>query len=500
MDKVIKVSKIISLLIITFLASISVPIQAEEVLSIVYYYNNPCASCEVEREFYTLFNEQVGDIKDNRNYKIQTYNIFEREAKTHFEQFCKTNNIEDNQLPVLVIGDEILIGQEQIEQLLREKFIQAKNTQEYNLQIPSNEQQNIESKVEDLTGAHLRYFYTIGCADCIKTEKLLTTIEPIENGEIIVEKVDINTEEGLGQLYGYFDKYNVPEKEQRVPIIFYEEGYLSSYGQIEKELPHLIREGRINNTLATTTSSVETQKDKMQLIKVIAIGLINGLNPCAIGMLLFLLSLTTINNNILPLGISYILGKITAYLAISMVFYKSLTFLENPILQNTNKILNFIFIGALFIIALMHLIDYLQIRKEQYGKIKLQLPLKIRQFNHKLMKKVIKTVDSKYALINIFIVSIIISVSEFLCTGQIYLATFLYLSKASQQIGIEIKGYLLAYILAMVVPMSVIIILIAKGQKIIAVSETIRKYMPIIKLINAIILSLLGFLMLLIVM
>ena len=496
----VKLSKIISILLIAFLASPLVPVKAEEALSIVYYYNNPCASCEVENEFYTLFNEQIGDIKDNRNYKIQTYNIFEREAKKHFEQFCKTNNIEDNQVPALVIGDEILIGQEQIEQLLREKFIQANNIPEDDLQISSNKQQDIESIAEDLNGAHLKYFYTIGCKDCIKTEKLLTTIEPIQNGEITIEKIDINTEEGFQQLYGYFDKYKVPEKEQRVPIIFYEEGYLSSYGQIEKELPNLIREGHIGSTLEATTSSVETQKEKMQLIKVITIGLINGLNPCAIGILLFLLSLTTIGKNILSLGMSYILGKITAYLAISMVFYKSLTFLENPALQNASKILNFILIGALFIIAFMNLIDYLQIRKEQYGKIKLQLPLKVRQFNHKLIKKVGKTFDSKYALINVFIISVIISISEFLCTGQIYLATLLYLSKVSQQMSIEIKGYLLAYILAMVVPMSAIIILIAKGQKIMAVSETIRKYMPIIKLINAIVLSLLGLLTLLIVM
>lgn len=495
----IKVRRI-SVILIAFFISLIVPVKAEEVLSIVYYYNNPCASCEVEGEFYTLFNEQVGDIKDSRNYKIQTYNIFEREAQTNFEKFCKTNKIENNQLPVLAIGNEILIGQEQIEQLLREKFIQAKNTQENNLQISSNKQQDIESTVEDLTGAHLRYFYTISCKDCIKTEKLLTTIEPIQNGEIIIDKVDINTEEGLQQLYGYFDKYKVPENEQRVPIIFYEEGYLSSYEQIEKKLPHLIREGRIGNTLAATTSSVEVQKEKMQLIKVITIGLINGLNPCAIGILLFLLSLITISKNILSLGMSYILGKITAYLAISMVFYKSLTFLENPVLQKTNKILNFIFIGALFVIAFMNLIDYLQLKKQEYGKIKLQLPLKVRQFNHKLIKKVGKTFNSKYALINVFIISVIISISEFLCTGQIYLATLLYLSKSSQQIGIEIKGYLLAYILAMVVPMSAIIILIAKGQKIIAVSETIRKYMPIIKLINAIVLSILGLLTLLIIM
>lgn len=496
----IKSRRIITILIIIFLARISVSVQAEEVLSIVYYYNNPCASCEVEKEFYTLFNEQVGDIKDNRNYKIQTYNIFESTAKANFEQFCKINKIEDTQVPVLAIGDEILIGQEEIEQLLREKFIQAKNAQEYILQSSSNKQEDLEATIENLTGVHLKYFYTLGCKDCIKTEKLLTTIEPIQNGEIIVQKVDINTEEGLKQLYGYFEKYKVPEKEQRVPIIFYEEGYLSSYGQIEKELPYLIREGHIGDTLVETTSSVETQKEKMNLIKVIIVGLINGLNPCAIGILLFLLSLTTINKNILSLGISYILGKIAAYLAISMVLYKSLTFLENPTLQNINKILNLILVGGLFIIALMNLIDYLQIRKQQYGKIKLQLPLKVRQFNHKLIKKVGKTFDSKYVLINVFIISVIISISEFLCTGQIYLATLLYLSKASQQAGIEIKGYLLAYILAMVIPMGVIIILITKGQKIIAVSETIRKYMPIIKLINAVVLLVLGFLTLLIIL
>ena len=89
----------------------------------------------------------------------------------------------------------------------------------------------------------------------------------------------------------------------------------------------------------------------------------------------------------------------------------------------------------------------------------------------------------------------IVSAGEFLCTGQIYLATILYLVKRSVTINSIAFLALFVYVLAMVIPLTVIVIAVSKGQKVMMISEGFRRNMPKVKLVNAIILIVLAILM-----
>ncbi|MGL4737527.1 MAG: hypothetical protein ACRCW2_08775, partial [Cellulosilyticaceae bacterium] len=61
----------------------SMPKQ-QEVLEIQYFYNNPCGSCDGEASFYEIFNQEVGDLKEQVDYHMTSYNTFKEEDLKFF--------------------------------------------------------------------------------------------------------------------------------------------------------------------------------------------------------------------------------------------------------------------------------------------------------------------------------------------------------------------------------------------------------------------------------
>jgi ABC-type nickel/cobalt efflux system permease component RcnA len=84
-----------------------------------------------------------------------------------------------------------------------------------------------------------------------------------------------------------------------------------------------------------------------------------------------------------------------------------------------------------------------------------------------------------------FILGIIISIGEFLCTGQIYLLTLVYIMQISSQFDVMTVLSFLLYGLALIVPMILLLFIIHKGKEVFEVSELVRKNFQYIKLLNA---------------
>lgn len=491
-----------------FLGCLGIGIKGEEVtkkLEILYFYNNPCASCEVENEFYEMFNTQVGYIKDQVNYELKLYNIFSIEGRKFFEQVCESYNIKEElrQEPLMIIGEEYLIGDDQIQRQLRDTFTQqSKKLPESKIELgeinSKKDNNNIaeENNLKvDPKESHLIYFYTTACEDCNKTKKFLNELDKtyeikkedeIILSEVVVESKNIAELENTDLINTYFQQYQVDQNRQQVPIIFYEEGYLSGYESIEKELSDTIESGKALKFTYPMKQETISELGISELPQIFVTGLINGFNPCSISMLLLLLSLMSVGSDMLKLGFAYIGGKVLTYLALGTVCYSLLAGLDSIVFQSVQGITNIIIVIIMLLLAGTNLLDYLAAKEQKYHKIRLQLPVKLRQFNHRMIEKFIKQTHSKYAVVGVFVLGIVISAGEFLCTGQIYLATIIYLLKRTAGYsGITLIALLL-YVGAMVLPLCLLIILAYKGHRILVLSEFVRKHMTKIKMINAI--------------
>jgi hypothetical protein len=84
----------------------------------------------------------------------------------------------------------------------------------------------------------------------------------------------------------------------------------------------------------------------------------------------------------------------------------------------------------------------------------------------------------------IFTLGVLVSAGEFLCTGQIYLATILYLLRTNT--GSFALAFLafLCYTIAAALPPALLVILCHKGKQAMALSDFVRNRMPVIKIAN----------------
>jgi cytochrome c biogenesis protein CcdA len=134
------------------------------------------------------------------------------------------------------------------------------------------------------------------------------------------------------------------------------------------------------------------------------------------------------------------------------------------------------------------LLDFIEVKNNRYNNVKLQLPLGVRKFNHNIMKKINGVMEKKYLLFAVFVISVIVSLGEFMCTGQIYLMTIITVIQYINQFDIRAFLFLIIYNFALIMPIFVIVIFINKGRSVFQMSEHIRQNMPKIKIINSIIL------------
>ena len=211
-------------------------------------------------------------------------------------------------------------------------------------------------------------------------------------------------------------------------------------------------------------------------------GFVNGLNPCSISMLLMLLSLLAAKDKwIIPIGITFLLGKFTGFLLLGTVLYNSLNSLH---LTGFRFAINIALVAFASIMIILNINDVLAAVRNDYGKIKLQLPKKLRGLNHEIIKRT-AALDSAFALAaGAAVLGIVVSASEFLCTGQIYVAMIISTINAGTGVSGAAFGLLALYSVAFVAPPAILILLIGRGRRIFTVSEFFRSNLMWIKLIN----------------
>lgn len=469
-------------------------------INIVYFYNNPCAACNEEGEFIELFNFLLGADKKGVEINLAMYNVFHASSENLLHQYYEKYGVpkEKQITPILFVNDEFLSGSTAIKEGLRDVFLKEKD------RIVND----TAGKGEDSQTTTILYFYVTGCKECEEVTNFLGELKKrylveSKDGEfytyVKVKKFNIGEPENLKLVKEYFKLYKVPEKAQSVPIIFIGDTYLSGLEAIQRELVEKIKSGE---GIGTLDLSMETQDDIRSFVNlsgydvlgVLMAGLVNGLNPCSLSMMLFFLSLLVAKGtNILKMGFSFCLGKFLAYLLLGTLLFNVFLKFQVPWFSASVK---GIILVAVFVIIMMNVRDYLAAKHEKYDKIRLQLPARLRRYNHEWIKKLSSIENVRLLLVMNFVLGMIISVGEFLCTGQIYLATIIYVLRNSPAFNLKALLYFVLYDLAFITPLLLVTYLIHKGKEVFDVSDVVRARMPIIKLINAMLFFIFGLIIL----
>lgn len=207
---------------------------------------------------------------------------------------------------------------------------------------------------------------------------------------------------------------------------------------------------------------------------VIGAGLTDGINPCAIGMMLFLLGYLVIfaeqRGKILPIGITYVATVFTTYLIIGMILYKSVnSFLSNPVYLSLSAILKIIITEILIVAGILNIKDYF-FPKE---KPTLGIPEKVQPVLKKLVEKA--TFPATILL------GILVTIFETPCSLPIYVGTLEVLGK-QLNLGWKVFGFIGLYNLLFILPLLIILFLISKGVELVTLKEWEHRNRKLMKL------------------
>lgn len=503
-----KIVLMIMVIIVIFTISGRVALAREEAeITIVIdcFYTNACASCNEETKLIQEFRALLGDIDSQVKVVYNMHNTFHVNEMETLNLYYKKYNVPENEryMPALFLGDTYLSGIDEIKKSLKSVMNEEilLNRQKTDIITPDISEQalNAEQKKYIVTqnktnDTELIYFYMPSCEDCRKAEKVLAelpgTIKLEQDGKLIhsnvkIVKLNAGEEKNLALLKARFEYLKVPVEDQQVPIVFLGNTWFSGAAHIQANLETAVLNGQGTGTVKILTDENQSaDSGVLSFLSVFLTGLLNGINPCSLSMLIFFFSVLAANENIklFTAGLSFIAGKFLAFILLGTLLYQ--LFLEVNIhwFQTVSKII-LICIGTALIILNMR--DYFAAKSEKYNKILLQLPEKLRKFDHGLIRAVSAINNNKVLIPVCFILGMLIAAGEFLCTGQIYLATIVLMLQRNPYPDFSVVFSFVLYGIAFVFPLFIITVILSRGRAVFEVSEAVREKMPLIKLFNA---------------
>jgi len=263
------------------------------------------------------------------------------------------------------------------------------------------------------------FFYGAGCLSCEAVKPLITKLEQ-KYSQLSVQWFEIyENRNNIDLLNNLFDKYSIPMDQRVVPVVFINNQCLVGREQITTELEGIIQS--LCNTGCSCPSIGEDEVFKpISIIVVTWAALVDSINPCAIGVLIFLLSLITTSKDkrrLIKVGIAFTASIYLAYFlfGIGILFIVQIIDLSYYFYK---------LVGILaIIIGILNIKDFIR-----YGSLgfKMELPSSLKLKLNNLLNYATSPVGA-------FIMGFAVCLFELPCTGGPYLYILGLLSKKSIQ-------------------------------------------------------------------
>ena len=325
----------------------------------------------------------------------------------------------------------------------------------------------------------VEFFFQPGCGECEKVkQEVLPEFQELFSEQAVLRFRDVSKTENFAALVKYIDKFKVSGNEPVSVVIggrFYLNGYRAiRNGLIRKTGELLVSSKRQSERLLPQTAvnrkndrnrEVARVAERFTLLMIISTGLIDGINPCVFSTLIFFLSLLSISKfsrrQLLVIGTTYCTACFLCYLA--MGFGLSALIHSFYGYKSIRTVLNLGLVLVLGMLAVMSFYDALIFRRTgKAEKIKLQLPDRLKNLIHRVMKK---GLNMKMLVPGAFFIGFTVTVFEAACTGQVYVPTLVMMVKVAPGI-MKWSLLLLLYNLMFIIPLVLIFIIFLRGARI----------------------------------
>ncbi len=414
-------------------------------------------------------------------------------------------------LPVVLIGNEMLNGEEQT----RDRFVELVKAglEGDGIKLPEipgvDPASLVISLVQPTPDAGLvcspddpsacevsapiyaAYFYQTGCKECARAETDMAYLKS-KYPQLIIEEFNIFDEAAMAEWMAA--RVGV-EKDFNTPALFIgDKAWIDEVeftpAAIEPVLQELSAEGSPafwnDYNPEDGNSALIDRFEKMGWLAVVLAGLVDGLNPCAFATIIFFVSYLSLSGKkgkqILITGASFTLGVFIAYLLVGLGFYKVLDLISG-FTSLISKVVYILTAVVCLVLAVLSIRDFIKVSQGDLNDMALKLPEPLRKRINQTVREGRKA--SSY-VIGAFVTGLLISLLELACTGQIYLPVIISMSSVPAMRG-QAMLYLVLYNLMFIVPLIIVFILAYYGTTSKQFTDFLRKHAGAVKIGMAIV-------------
>jgi cytochrome c biogenesis protein CcdA len=468
---------------------------SKEPVRLYFFYSEESGGLKVQEGFITPLSKKYP-------LEIQSFSLNKLENYDLLGKFEKELKQEDNELPVVIIGNKILGGEAKIRsdleglvKIYAEKggipwpSLQVRETEGWIPQVPTEEEKRSQKIVY---GA---FFYTHGCLHCEGVKAKLGEWA-LKFPDLRIGTFDMTKEKNKAMGEALFEMYKIPEARQgEIVQLYIGEDYLSGdafgYEDFKKLVSRYQGKGSPPPWEKVTQEALEGGEKRIverfkqfSLWGVLIAGLIDGLNPCAFATIVFLVSYLSFlgkqSKEILTYGIIFTLGVFVAYIIAGVGLMAGMRQLSGfPMI--TKGI--YLVIGMFaFVLGIISFYDYLQFRRGHMEKMKLQLPMVLKKKIHGIIRR--QTRSQKAGFIATFTLGFAIAATEVVCTGQVYLPTIGYIMKIPE-LRVHAFWNLVLYNIMFIIPLVGIFVMAYFGVTSEKMALVTKKHTGTVKLLTA---------------
>ena len=335
----------------------------------------------------------------------------------------------------------------------------------------------------------LDFFGSPTCGQCMHIKKQI--LHPLQEKypEIDLRIHDIDSDSGYSLLVRMEETYKVPVSS--AIELFLPDTFLTgaddinklAFGLIERYIADPKRWQKTDSPVHRTPLREQLAEKfrSFSFVSIVTAGVIDGINPCAIATMIFLISFLATQKRkrreILAIGLTFTFAVFVTYLAIGIGAFKALTFLQKYAWISTA--IRWSAAALAFGVGIMSFVDAIRYWKSgKASDIKIQLPKPVKLRIHKVISG---NLSSGSLIIGAIVTGFLVTLLEAVCTGQVYLPTIVLMTR---QEGLRLTGwfYLLFYNILFVLPLLIVMLLAFFGLKWDRLAKATQKNMTAIKI------------------
>ena len=321
------------------------------------------------------------------------------------------------------------------------------------------------------------YFYGNGCSACarVSASGVLEKLEQDYEINIIKYEVYYNNQ-GRELFTKWNDNFGIPQDDRKIPFTVFESNVGATYIKGTSIIDNLEQEYilHLNGSVNPNFTPINPNAETLTLWSIIIAAIIDSINPCAFGVLIFLmLTLLSLGSSkrALRAGLLYTFVVFLVYFLAGFGIFKAI--------QTFTSITNYIYLAAGILVLILGLWQFKDVFLPKFGP-----SLAISSKAKPLIQKIIK----KGTIPAMILLGIVVAIFELPCTGGIYLG-ILTVMAINKTFGI---GYLLLYNLIFVLPLIILTFVIYKGTSPETLQKWTQKERKWMKLAAGVVLILLG--------